>query len=291
MTSTLTFPHKGKRPHWRGVTGDVILDFGKPDYSTSLSDYGTYDFNSVFVPFRATNDDCTSTSCNIETAVENFANAYANNAQPGDVLYISVGTSNASLSSFTGSLVSEGEIWADTVNDVQTYLNDTSDEADIMSAAAGYDAEQGSGYSTYALTQDVLTGYDDATNGNLVFVDGTASGGSGWTTADMYSVAFGDTYDYPAPQLYCQDSDPSLPQEWGALSTWALDNDDAAIYFPGVTTGNGNSGYEGLGGCGSEAVSTAAQSYNGMVNEMQSCDCTANGGPAWMPDENYVAPL
>jgi hypothetical protein len=201
----------------------TILDFGKPDVSGTV--YGQYDYSNTFV-----------SDASILTAVKAFSDGYHSCWTGTGNVEISWGTSNDGISSLAG--FNAGTFGGDQGADVAAW--------DLYRLNQGYNMQVVSGaidaelaWATATTTLQLSTAF------NLHSVDhfydfGDDAGGpcttsctNGWTTGMVFDIAFGQTDNYPIPEIYFT---ADATADWVPTSVASIAAGNGAIYFWGVTS-------------------------------------------------------
>ena len=224
---------QGRASGQAGAQGLVILDFGRPAVSGSIS--GTMDFGGSFVSLAS-----------IVTATASYIQGYFASAPPNLHLDVAIGTNN---SCGTGqpcggivcgcrfeppSFVAWGARLAAAVERAQSEANalrDRSSFTDVVSVVAGDDAEP-SFDPGYQNTHDLLAGYANAVGGfQPSMIDfGSAEPGF-WSNDQLLQIADGFRPNVAVPEIYFNYEVSS----WTSLISYAKTRGRALIVY-GVLT-------------------------------------------------------
>ncbi len=239
---------QGRAAGQAGAQGLVILDFGRPAVSGSIS--GTVDFGGSFVSLAS-----------IVTATASYIQGYFASAPSNLHLDVAIGTNN---SCGTGqpcggivcgcrfeppSFVAWGAQLAATVERVQSEANalrDRSSFTDVITVVAGDDAEPAfdPGYQN---TYDLLAGYANAVAGfQPPMIDfGSAEPGF-WSSDQLLQIADGFRPNVAVPEIYFNYEVSS----WASLISYAKTRGRALIVFGVLTNApngvNSQTGYRSL---------------------------------------------
>jgi hypothetical protein len=243
-----TLVAQGRAAGMASAQGLVILDFGRPAVSGSIS--GTMDFDGSFVSLAS-----------IVAATTSYIQGYFASAPPNLRLDVAIGTNN---SCGTGqpcggivcgckfeppSFAAWGAQQAAAVEHAQSAANalrNRSGFTDAVTVVAGDDAEPAfdPGYQN---TYDLLAGYADAVGGyQPSMIDfGSAEPGF-WTNDQLLQIADGFRPNLAVPEIYFN----SESSAWAALISYAQSRGRALTVFGVLTNApNGNgpqAGYSSL---------------------------------------------
>jgi hypothetical protein len=216
------------------LSGAAILDFGRPAQSAAGA-MGSMDFGGHL----------DSLSQELQAA-ERYADGYRLNAAPGASLDVLLGANNSCgtgqpCGSSTCGCANEpssyliwGQSWAETVNQLQSYLASTGASYPVQVGAGGADDAEPGFDPSFTNTYDTLSGYSEASDRPMLDF-GSLDGGPGssfWSTSQLYQVAYGFRPDAPFPEIYY----PGMAGQWAALSHWSALHSGHAMTIYGVLT-------------------------------------------------------
>ena len=194
----------------------VILDFGQPWWNGSS--YGTILYGSN--TFRSIDQ--------IETAAQWWLEGFWDCSPAGAFVRLAVGTSNYRGSTTYG----HGHAWANMIDRLNGFVNAPPSYASKETVRGAIDAELG--WNTAAATRTWATGYRDAYASPSFYWDyGDAAGcppygscSNGWTSEDVFFVAWGNSPAFPLPEIYCEtcysgDAHGGQSRQWYRLSLYA----------------------------------------------------------------------
>ena len=225
--------HQGQAAGRSGVTGAVILDFGRPAYQAP--DYGTMDYAGHFVPLAA-----------ILSAAESYVAAYYTYGPRHAALEVVVGTNNSCGAGqpcgrtpacgcrFEPASFREwGRHLALAVEQAAAFssaLGSRPGYTDVVRVAAGDDAEPGFDPG-YRNTYELLAGYAAAASGAWPpMVDFGDAAPHPWSLEQLYQVAYGFAPDVPFPEIYY----PAQARWWATLARYARARHGVALKVLGV---------------------------------------------------------
>jgi hypothetical protein len=205
----------------------VVLDFGQvgrePSVDTRYDSYGAY-IPQYPYPFKS--------DYQILHDAQHYAAAWyhATGACPRLHLIIGLNNQNECPKSGLGcSRTNAGTQWAKVLAALTANLVSNNFDWQIT-AWAGDDME--TGWDSAAKTRDFVDGFNaNAPSGSELIDYGDAWSHTGWTTTDVYYVAYGATHDWPLPEIYSQ----------AAADRWTDVRVSHYMYFRGVmstTVGN-----------------------------------------------------
>jgi hypothetical protein len=225
-----------------------ILDFGAPCFSGSVGSevYGTQLFGSAT---------CTGDAQLVPLA-QAWLRGYESAHAPGSPSTIlGAGTSNSLTAAVPGNALSTAQLqahaaaWYSSV--VQPLATAASGQAPPVTVWAGSDIEQsGSGdwygptdsrawVDAYGTASGITSRNCSATGaGSLANYGDNVVGAGGWTSADIYHVAWEVPAVCPVPEIYY----PSMATSWQNLNNWAVTQQKPGIQFTGVMSEDGVDG-------------------------------------------------
>jgi hypothetical protein len=213
----------------RGVSGIVILDFGKP--ASKGHSYGTILFSNRFAGNRE-----------ITLAMLAYAGAYRHCLGRGSqaTIVLARGTSNYHPS--VPSTFKAGRVWARETMQLSRWLDRFGLDGHVASAAA-MDAEP-AWDPAFHKTRDFFRGYRVTGIGRPLFNYGSLDGGVGafWNARQAFYVTGGMRYARPIPEIYNR----TMAKQWAHLAWVAQRHFHKRLQFAGVMTQH----VEGCGTCG-----------------------------------------
>ncbi len=237
-----------------GKSGTIILDFGRPAYSSSLSAYGTInlDGSGVFLSNGA-----------IQTLIHDFATGWYNCSGISPKVKIAWGTNNCINGSGASgcnipqpqvpSFTTAGTKWSQFTNSFGSWLS-SSGFSSQESAAGAIDAEPAwnPGWND---SHDLIAGYNSISAPYIDFDYGSLDPGY-WTNTQEYYVAWNNTTSFPFPEVY----NTTVASEWESLDEWAAGQSAGSMYFEGVM-------------CTTTGLSCSS-AYSTMLSDLQSHSST-----------------
>ncbi len=201
----------------------VILDFGQIENESNAgyAGYGTYEFNAPTYS--------TVPMSQIEQATEQYAYGWYQKTGGCQRLTVAIGTNNYNECPFgnsrgacspSGFGFELGYLVANVRNWVQSMSMTWQVTVDVAS-------DMETGYDSYAKTSGFVSGFNGNNPVSAVLLDyGDAWVDSNWSTANIYYVAWGATWDVPLPEIYTQ----------AGANAWTSVRRYATMYFWGVMT-------------------------------------------------------
>jgi hypothetical protein len=203
----------------RGVSGIVILDFGKPSYRSHT--YGTLLFSGNFAGNRR-----------ITRAMLRYAVAYARCLPRGSHAHISLARGTSNYHPTVPSAYGAGWRWARETELLGRMLAIRHLDRRVTSAAAD-DAEP-AWDRAFHQTRDFFRGYRAAGFARTLYNFGSLDGGVGhiWNARQAFYVAGGMRYSRALPEIYS----PAMAREWAELAQLAQEQFHRPVRFAGVVT-------------------------------------------------------
>jgi hypothetical protein len=202
-----------------GVSGIVILDFGKPSYHSHS--YGTILFSGNFAGNRR-----------ITRAMLSYAVAYARCLPRGSRAHITLARGTSNYHPTVPSAFGAGQRWARETELLGRMLAIRGLERRVTSAAAD-DAEPAWDRAFHD-TRDFFRGYRSAGYERTLYNFGSLDGGVGhiWNARQAFYVAGGMRYSRALPEIYS----PAMAREWAELAQLAQERFHRPVRFAGVMT-------------------------------------------------------
>jgi hypothetical protein len=203
----------------RGVSGIVILDFGKPSYRSHS--YGTILFSGNFAGNRR-----------ITRAMLRYAVAYARCLPRGSHAHITLARGTSNYDPTVPSVFGAGRRWARETELLGRMLALRALDRPVTSAAAD-DAEP-AWDRAFHKTRDFFRGYRSAGIRRTLYNFGSLDGGVGhiWNARQAFYVAGGMRYSRALPEIYS----PAMAREWAELAQLAQERFHRPVRFAGVMT-------------------------------------------------------
>jgi hypothetical protein len=203
----------------RGVSGIVILDFGKPSYRGHS--YGTILFSGSFAGNRR-----------ITRAMLGYARGYAHCLPRGSHAHIVLARGTSNYHPTVPSAFQAGRRWARETELLARMLSVRGLERRVTSAAAD-DAEP-AWDRAFHKTRDFFRGYRAAGFERTLYNFGSLDGGVGhiWNARQAFYVAGGMRYSRALPEIYS----PAMAREWAELAQLAQERFHRPVRFAGVMT-------------------------------------------------------
>jgi hypothetical protein len=228
--------------------GLTVLDFGAPCYVPNTTYlYGTQLFNTR---------GCTPDDQLVPLAAAWVRGYESAHGAGSPVMVLAAGTSNSLTAAdpptyalTPAQMQGHGQAWFAAV--VTPLVTSTAGLPAPIRLWAASDMEQANDGNWYGPneTKAWVTGYGTATGVASKNCDGSTPlrladygddvvGNGGWTSADIYQVAWGATVACALPEIYYS----SMATEWQSLNTWAQQNGKSPIQFTGVMSEDGQAG-------------------------------------------------
>jgi hypothetical protein len=203
----------------RGVSGIVILDFGKPSYRSHS--YGTILFSGNFAGNRR-----------ITRAMLGYARGYARCLPRGSHAHIVLARGTSNYHPTVPSAFEAGRRWARETELLGRMLALRGLARRVTSAAAD-DAEP-AWDRAFHQTRDFFRGYRSAGYERTLYNFGSLDGGVGhiWNARQAFYVAGGMRYSQALPEIYS----PEMARQWAELAQLAQQRFHRPVRFAGVMT-------------------------------------------------------
>lgn len=167
----------------------VVLDFGQP--AVSGATYGTYMFDSSnsFV-----------SDSQVQQAAEDYAYAWYGATPTCPRLTLVIGTSNYNECKQACNHTTDGQQWANVTSNVAAYVSQRG-FASQETVAAGDDME--TEWDSPSTTDLFVQRWNGSNSSSSYFYDfGDATPNKGWSSSQIYYVAWGAASDVPLPEIY-----------------------------------------------------------------------------------------
>ncbi len=203
----------------RGMTGVVVLDFGKLAYDGHS--YGTILFSDRF-----------ASNGRITRAMLGYAQGYAHCLPSGSPLRITLARGTSNYAPAVPSAYAAGRKWARETTALGHYLYGQNLDQHVWTAAAD-DAEP-AWDPGFGRTYDFYRGYRSAGNGRALYDYGSLDGGVGayWNVWQAYYVSGGMRYAQVLPEIYNR----AMAREWAVLARKVQVRYHGRVRFAGVLT-------------------------------------------------------
>jgi len=213
----------------RGVSGIVILDFGKPAWNGRT--YGTILFSGRF-----------AANASVTTAMLGYARGWVTCGGAGSGrIVLARGTSNYHIN--VPNAFHAGWMWAHETAALDRRLAAAGLAAHVSAAAA--DDVEPAWDRSFSRTFDFYRGFRGGSLGHLIYDFGSLDGGAGgvWTAQQAFYVSSGMRYARAIPEIYTH----AMARQWAHLTRYALERYHRPVRFAGLMTQHAGNPRNGFG--------------------------------------------